>query len=284
MSGPPPASSVRRRCPVILPWFAWPQPGTSAPDPPPSRPPLTEWQPSETSDPFDALLLLGDNVYPAGDPAQLDAAVFDPFSATLDAGAQLLPVLGNHDVQDNNGDDQARALGMPARRTGPARLRHRHPQAVTRTSLAAAFFWHPMATEASPVGNHPPASVVVVVPGHSVIGVVERLGDEPPHMTPSGPVELAAAISTDDDETSESQFGQVLAGGCGRGAGEAGERADVVLIVAEEPHQSKTGGVGEQRERCGRGVDLRRIGHLSSNGGRSDDVCSFAHRCIVLRG
>jgi len=35
--------------------------------------------------------------------------------ATLDAGAQLLPVLGNHDVQDNNGDDQARALGMPAR-------------------------------------------------------------------------------------------------------------------------------------------------------------------------
>lgn len=73
--------------------------------------------------PFDALLLLGDNVYPEGDPGRLDAAVFDPFAATLDAGAQLLPVLGNHDVQNGHGDDQAAALGMPGRwyskRLGP---------------------------------------------------------------------------------------------------------------------------------------------------------------------
>lgn len=73
--------------------------------------------------PFDGLLLLGDNVYPDGDPDLLDAAVFDPFAAMLDAGAQLLPVLGNHDVQNSNGDDQAAALGMPGRwyskRLGP---------------------------------------------------------------------------------------------------------------------------------------------------------------------
>ena len=73
--------------------------------------------------PFDGLLLLGDNVYPNGDPARLDAAVFDPFAATLDAGAQLLPVLGNHDVQDSNGNEQVAALGMPGRwyskRLGP---------------------------------------------------------------------------------------------------------------------------------------------------------------------
>ncbi len=72
---------------------------------------------------FDALLLLGDNVYPDGDPAQLDEVVFEPFAATLDDGAQLLAVLGNHDVQNNDGDEQAAALGMPgrwySRRLGP---------------------------------------------------------------------------------------------------------------------------------------------------------------------
>lgn len=64
---------------------------------------------------YDALVLLGDNVYPAGNPGRLDATVFAPFGGVLDRGAQLLAALGNHDVLNDNGDDQAEALGMPAR-------------------------------------------------------------------------------------------------------------------------------------------------------------------------
>lgn len=64
---------------------------------------------------YAALLLLGDNVYPNGDPAELGRTVFEPFADVLDGGTQLLPVLGNHDVRDDHGDAQAEAIGMPAR-------------------------------------------------------------------------------------------------------------------------------------------------------------------------
>ena len=89
-----------------------------------------EWATAEAAakagavDPFDALVLLGDNVYPDGDPDRLDATVFQPFKWLLDDGARLLPVLGNHDVRDGNGDAQVARLGMPGRwyatRVGPA--------------------------------------------------------------------------------------------------------------------------------------------------------------------
>ena len=68
-----------------------------------------------TSDPFDGLILLGDNVYPNGDPDRLGATVFDPFEPVLSSGARLLPVLGNHDVRDGNGPGQVARLGMPGR-------------------------------------------------------------------------------------------------------------------------------------------------------------------------
>jgi 3',5'-cyclic AMP phosphodiesterase CpdA len=67
------------------------------------------------SDPYDALLLLGDNVYPAGDPEQLDEVVFEPFGPLLEAGTPLLAIVGNHDVAEGRGDTQMRALGMPGR-------------------------------------------------------------------------------------------------------------------------------------------------------------------------
>jgi 3',5'-cyclic AMP phosphodiesterase CpdA len=66
-------------------------------------------------DPFDALLLLGDNVYPSGDPARLPATVFEPFAPLLDRGVELLAILGNHDVMQGHGDEQMAALGMPGR-------------------------------------------------------------------------------------------------------------------------------------------------------------------------
>lgn len=64
---------------------------------------------------YDVLLLLGDNVYPHGDPSQLERRVFDPFAPVLDAGAELLAILGNHDVMRGHGDDQLDELGMPGR-------------------------------------------------------------------------------------------------------------------------------------------------------------------------
>jgi 3',5'-cyclic AMP phosphodiesterase CpdA len=65
--------------------------------------------------PYDVLLLLGDNVYPYGDPAKLPDTVFGPFGDVLDGGAELLAILGNHDVMRGQGDDQLAALGMPGR-------------------------------------------------------------------------------------------------------------------------------------------------------------------------
>lgn len=79
-----------------------------------------EWRLASTmyvagrEDPFDALLLLGDNVYPYGDPDRLDPYVFQPFAAVLDTGAELFAITGNHDaLAEDGGLAQQRALGMP---------------------------------------------------------------------------------------------------------------------------------------------------------------------------
>ena len=66
-----------------------------------------EWRP------YDALVLLGDNVYPRGDPTKLDETVFGPFAPILDSGTQLWPILGNHDVMDDHAAANVDALGMP---------------------------------------------------------------------------------------------------------------------------------------------------------------------------
>lgn len=60
-----------------------------------------------------ALLLLGDNVYPSGDPSRLSATVFRPFGSLLDDGTVLYAILGNHDVMNGNGPPQMATLGMP---------------------------------------------------------------------------------------------------------------------------------------------------------------------------
>lgn len=65
--------------------------------------------------PFDVLLILGDNVYPNGDPERLPETVFQPFARVFDQGAILLAIVGNHDVRTGNGDAQMAALGMTGR-------------------------------------------------------------------------------------------------------------------------------------------------------------------------
>ncbi len=66
-------------------------------------------------EPYDVMLFLGDNVYPDGDPAELPDTVFEPFADVLGGGAELLAILGNHDVGSGYGDEQMAALGMPGR-------------------------------------------------------------------------------------------------------------------------------------------------------------------------
>lgn len=65
----------------------------------------------DPGDPFDELLLLGDNVYPDGDPAKLQDTVFDPFADVLAQGAELLAIVGNHDAP--HGEEQMAEMGMP---------------------------------------------------------------------------------------------------------------------------------------------------------------------------
>ena len=64
-------------------------------------------------DPYDVLLMLGDNVYPNGDPARLDQTVFRPFAIVLDDGTRLDAILGNHD--EGYGDEQMQIMGMDGR-------------------------------------------------------------------------------------------------------------------------------------------------------------------------
>jgi len=75
---------------------------------------------------WDALVLLGDNIYDDGDPARAQAAVLDPFRPVLQPGVPLIAALGNHDSDSGNGPAQLDALGQPgpwfARRFGPVLL------------------------------------------------------------------------------------------------------------------------------------------------------------------
>ncbi|HWH35234.1 MAG TPA: metallophosphoesterase [Acidimicrobiales bacterium] len=75
---------------------------------------------------LDALLLLGDNIYPAGQPELAQARVLDPFAAVLDGPTELVAALGNHDVRTGDGEPELKALGLPGRwyqrRFGPVRV------------------------------------------------------------------------------------------------------------------------------------------------------------------
>lgn len=76
--------------------------------------------------PFDALLLLGDLVYDDGDAALVRRRVTKPFAPVLDDGADLLPVLGNHDYRSGEQRQIMTALGRGnpwyADRVGPVRV------------------------------------------------------------------------------------------------------------------------------------------------------------------
>jgi predicted MPP superfamily phosphohydrolase len=77
-------------------------------------------------DPHDALLLLGDLIYDDGDADLTDERITDAFAPVTDAGAELIPVLGNHDYESGEEDEIFEELGRPDRwyvdRVGPVRV------------------------------------------------------------------------------------------------------------------------------------------------------------------
>lgn len=66
-------------------------------------------------DGYDALLLLGDMIYPQGDVATVESRVIEPYAPIVADGATLLPVLGNHDYGSGDEDQIMAALGRPDR-------------------------------------------------------------------------------------------------------------------------------------------------------------------------
>jgi 3',5'-cyclic AMP phosphodiesterase CpdA len=75
---------------------------------------------------FDSVLLLGDLVYPEGDPRLVPRTVTRPFRPLTRRGAELVPALGNHDYQMGRPDAIMRRLGRDQRRyverAGPVRI------------------------------------------------------------------------------------------------------------------------------------------------------------------
>jgi 3',5'-cyclic AMP phosphodiesterase CpdA len=75
--------------------------------------------------PVDLVLLAGDNVYPDGDPAQLDRLFVKPYQELLANKVPFFAVIGNHDIRTRNGEGQVAypAFGMGGRwyslRRGP---------------------------------------------------------------------------------------------------------------------------------------------------------------------
>jgi 3',5'-cyclic AMP phosphodiesterase CpdA len=75
--------------------------------------------------PVDVVILGGDNIYPDGNLAEVEAKFTKPYAALLQAGVPFHAVLGNHDIRTGNGDPQIsyKPFGMKGRwytiRQGP---------------------------------------------------------------------------------------------------------------------------------------------------------------------
>lgn len=64
--------------------------------------------------PLNLVLLLGDLIYPDGDPAEFDQKYKKIYQPVFDTGVEIRAILGNHDIQTNTAG-MLRAFQMPAR-------------------------------------------------------------------------------------------------------------------------------------------------------------------------
>lgn len=67
--------------------------------------------------PYDLVILAGDNIYNNGEIEKIGAVFERPYQALLQQGVKFQAVLGNHDIRTDNGDPQIRYPGfnMPGR-------------------------------------------------------------------------------------------------------------------------------------------------------------------------
>ena len=76
-------------------------------------------------EPYDALVILGDMIYPDGDADLTEESITEPFARILD-DAVLIPTLGNHDVQSGEGREIMSRLGRDTdwyvQKIGPVRV------------------------------------------------------------------------------------------------------------------------------------------------------------------
>jgi len=63
--------------------------------------------------PFQSVLMLGDNVYPAGNPALFQDRIAKPYEDLFQHHVRFLPVMGNHDVKAGFGNWQLAYWGVP---------------------------------------------------------------------------------------------------------------------------------------------------------------------------
>jgi predicted phosphodiesterase len=77
-------------------------------------------------DPYDALLLLGDLIYNNGDASKVSSRITGPYAPVLDDGAELIPVLGNHDYKSDEEGQIMTRLGRSSTwyvdQVGPVRV------------------------------------------------------------------------------------------------------------------------------------------------------------------
>ncbi|MDN4611362.1 metallophosphoesterase family protein [Arthrobacter burdickii] len=77
-------------------------------------------------DPYDALVLLGDLIYEDGEAELTETVVSEPFAPIIDRGADLLPVLGNHDYDSGEQRQILERLGHQGpwytEQVGPLRI------------------------------------------------------------------------------------------------------------------------------------------------------------------
>jgi len=125
--------------------------------------------------PVDLVLLAGDNVYPNGDPAQLDRLFVKPYQELLANKVPFFAVLGNHDIRTRNGEGQVAypAFGMGGRwynlRRGPVEF------FMLDTNVNAAWQHQLPWLKAALAGSTAPWKVVV---GHHPLYSAGFYGDD----------------------------------------------------------------------------------------------------------
>ena len=126
--------------------------------------------------PVDFVILGGDNIYPDGNLAEVEAKFTKPYAALLQAGVPFHAVLGNHDIRTGNGEPQVayKPFGMKGRwytiRQGPVEF------FMLDTNMNAPWQFQMPWLKKALASSSAPWKVVV---GHHPIYSAGLYGDDP---------------------------------------------------------------------------------------------------------